>query len=955
MRLVFPFGIMLLCCNILYCQDIFQFHLGGDDLDYGQSFYQTPDGNYLAVIEGYSFGFGDRDILITKLNTSGQILWSKVYGTTERDCIRNYVPDDNGNMIFISWTWTGQDDWTIFKIDQQGNLLNHITIGEGGDDELHFIEKIGTNQYILAGSSGSYHVSSMSDLYFASMDDNLNFNWFKSFGTTKKEYSRAVKYRSDGTLMAIATRFDSNNTNADICLINMTMDGEIIWAYDYNGGGEEVIWQILETSDGGFITSGYSNSGGAGDYDIHVTRYSDSGEFIWSKLYGGIGNDRGYDMKKTENDSYVIYSYSSSFNEGDLDLLLIEIGEQGELINSFLFGDIGDDYGGYITKAASDGWLLAGSTASYGLENNNGFFIITDENGLSCCSRSPDNIIITDLIMTRTPVNFSVGNDYSFKNISFNSADVDPDIKFICHNNLHITGPDSVCAFQQNVKYSISPTIDIGIEWLLPINWDITGNMNDTSILTNVTDTSGYIYLVNNFCSGDTIDSLFVNVFNIESPQLGNDTTICSNVAFVLDAGSSYNYFLWQDSTTSQYYSVIEPGFYWVEVQNEIGCVASDSIYIEMYPEFFIDLGHDTIVCNDEFVLLDPGFGFSSYLWQDGSSNQFLYANQTGSYWVEVVDENGCFAYDTINLQFVLPDPCIGSDTLICLGDSVKFCVTDEFESYLWQDGSSLPWFVCDESMLVWCQVTDTMGCVGSDSAFAELIYAPQVDLGSDVEICPGDTAIIASNIDDPGISLVWQDGSEDSIFVTSEPGIYWLQATNLCGSVTDSIEATQLALPEVFLGNDTILSSNSAITLDAGGGFTSYYWSNGSDQQWFIVEEAGTYWVEVSDGKCLNADTIVIEPIDCELFVPIVFSPNSDQHNDTFYADVSDDIHDFNLKVFNRWGEKVWETTDKLAQWDGKRNGQPSASSVYYWIVTYQCTGSPQTFERRGSVTLLR
>ncbi|MCB2221773.1 MAG: gliding motility-associated C-terminal domain-containing protein [Bacteroidetes bacterium] len=471
-------------------------------------------------------------------------------------------------------------------------------------------------------------------------------------------------------------------------------------------------------------------------------------------------------------------------------------------------------------------------------------------------------------------------------------------------------------------------------------------------------DTAGiyWVSVTNEFgCSA--IDTILVQIYPIafEKLELGPDTSFCEGTPLILNAGAGYTFYQWmnQPGTNDSLFVVDTAGTYFVYVSNPCS-EGWDTINVSMMEVEEVDLGNDTTLCDGDFILLDAGFGYTDYLWQDGSSNASYYAGTTGWYWVEATDENGCIAADSIQLNFVAPDPDIGPDTSFCEGDSVSF-VASEFVSYLWQDGSSLPWFTCDQAMLVWCQVTDTMGCVGTDSAFAQVLAVPSLSLGSDVEICPGDTAIIASNIDDPGIFMVWQNGSEDSIFVTSEPGIFWLQATNLCGSVTDSIEVTQLALPEVFLGNDTILSSNSAITLDPGGGFASYFWSDGSEQPWITVEQAGAYWVEVSDGKCFNADTIVIEPIDCELFVPIVFSPNSDQHNDTFYADVSDDIYDFNLTVFNRWGEKVWETSDKTGQWDGNRNGHPSASSVYYWMVTFKCYGSPKTFERRGSVTLLR
>ena len=90
-------------------------------------------------------------------------------------------------------------------------------------------------------------------------------------------------------------------------------------------------------------------------------------------------------------------------------------------------------------------------------------------------------------------------------------------------------------------------------------------------------------------------------------------------------------------------------------------------------------------------------------------------------------------------------------------------------------------------------------------------------------------------------------------------------------------------------------------------------------------------------------------------MFIPIVFAPNSDNYNDYFYAIASDDITDFELLVFNRWGEKVWEINNHAYKWDGKRNGRPAAEGTYFWIVKYKCFGSPKEIIKKGSVTLLR
>jgi len=477
---------------------------------------------------------------------------------------------------------------------------------------------------------------------------------------------------------------------------------------------------------------------------------------------------------------------------------------------------------------------------------------------------------------------------------------------------------------------------------------------NDSTI---VVDSTGiYCVEVENEFGCTSIDSILIEIYPFawEDLDLGSDTIFCFGESIVLNAGSGYTYYQWQDGSSDSIFIADTAGIYYVYVENPCGS-GSDTIVLDVYPVINIDLGNDTALCSGESALLDPGFGYLSYLWQDGSSNQFFYANQTGAYWVQVMDDNFCYAYDTINLEFILPDPDIGSDTTICSGDSVTFYLDDGFVNYLWQDGSVLPFFTADSAGMFWCEVIDTLGCVGRDSVFLNIIFPPLVSLGNDTSFCFGDSLWLNILPYGNNYNLTWQDGSEDSVFLVTQQGNYWVLALNQCGTDSDSVFVNVRQLPFVFLGNDTILGMNDYLILDAGSGFESYLWNDDSYYQTLTIDEAGNYWVNVFDGMCYNTDTINIEPVDCEMLVPIVITPNWDGDNDYFFANTSEDIYDFSLIVFSRWGEKIWETEVKDDKWDGTKNGKPAADGTYYWITKYKCLGSPQKFIRRGSVTVLR
>ncbi|MCB2221772.1 MAG: gliding motility-associated C-terminal domain-containing protein [Bacteroidetes bacterium] len=873
-------------------------------------------------------------IVLLQFNQTGaQQYFQKTFGGEETEDVYSIYKLSEGGYVIggkTESTPNGDANLLVIKLDEDFHQIWSKTYGGPGEENCNQCIPCSQGGFLLTGYTTSF-TNGNKDIFILKLDENGNIEWNKKVGGSQDDWAKRI-LETDDYFIIIGTVESWGDGMRDISITTIDKSGNLIWNKCYGGGNNENGQSVIVTEDNNLLVVATSFTYGPSHTSV-LMKIDFSGNLIWFKSYGGSITEYGRNIVSSGNDEYIIVGQTNSFGYGNWDCLIYKVNGNGIPLWSKTIGGSGADVSVNIIENIENNFLVSGNTTSYGFGNKDIFlFEISELGNINWARTFGGNNYDGNLFNqpTHSIVKLASGDlVFTGHTASFGSGEGD-----IFLSMLNFEGIPTDCNYSSPLPQTTDINLEVGTH---------------TPPVHTITDYSPLNFTATNI---ELIETTICGC-NL-SLNLGNDTTICNYDTFMITPGPGFENYYWQDGSGDSVYMVSFSGTYWVEVLDEFGCIASDTIEIDFKPPIEVDLGNDTTLCDGDFVLLDAGFGYTDYLWQDGSSNASYYAGTTGWYWVEVTDENGCIAADSIQLEFVAPDPDIGSDTSFCEGDSVSFLAAD-FVTYLWQDGSTQPSFICDQSMLVWCQVTDTMGCVGSDSAFAQAVTAPDFSLGSDLGVCPGDKVVILSNISDPGISLVWQDGSEDSIFVTSEPGIYWLQATNLCGSVTDSIEVTQLPLPEVFLGNDTILSSNSAITLDAGGGFASYYWSDGTEQQWLTVQESGTFWVEVSDGKCINADTIVIEPINCELFVPIVFSPNSDQHNDNFYADVSDDIYDFNLTVFNRWGEKVWETSDKTGQWDGNRNGHPSASSVYYWVVTYQCIGSPQTFERRGSVTLLR
>lgn len=156
------------------------------------------------------------------------------------------------------------------------------------------------------------------------------------------------------------------------------------------------------------------------------------------------------------------------------------------------------------------------------------------------------------------------------------------------------------------------------------------------------------------------------------------------------------------------------------------------------------------------------------------------------------------------------------------------------------------------------------------------------------------------------------------------------------------------------------ILNPDESILLEAGDGFQSYLWQDGSFESTYLVDAKDAnqndpyYFVETFDGYCKSSDTIKIEVL--YIWVPEVITPNSDFYNDVFLPDLTtwNAINKHSIIVYNRWGEKVWESSNFPEGWDGKLNGNYVADGTYFWVleVYYGPTNVKQVLQ--GSLTIV-
>ena len=370
-------------------------------------------------------------------------------------------------------------------------------------------------------------------------------------------------------------------------------------------------------------------------------------------------------------------------------------------------------------------------------------------------------------------------------------------------------------------------------------------------------------------------------------------------------------------------------------------------------------LGSDTLICGSTGYTLNPNPvpGNYSYLWQNNSTAPNLITSTTGLYWVEIKNNNnGCTKRDSINLT-ISPNPAfsLGPDISKCEGQNQTISVSVPSASYLWYNGSTNNTQTISQPGTYWLDVT-LNGCKKRDSINAFFYQYPLVELGNDTTVC--ETREVLLDAANTGMNFLWQDNSTNQTYRVNTAGTYWVGVNNNGCITGDTIKVKYDLKPVFTLGKDTLICEGMKVRLQPviqSGSDLNYLWSTGSTEKNIFINESGLYSLTLSNKCGTKNDDILVRKGTCEIYVPNAFTPNNDNKNDIFRAYYGENISNFKLQIYNRWGLQVFETNDILKGWDGNVNGRKQPQGAYVWIIKYKTLTNNSEQKMNGTVSLLR
>ncbi len=678
-------------------------------------------------------------------------------------------------------------------------------------DAANDFQRTSDGGYIVTGYSRSadedvMNNKGLSDYWVLKLDSLGNKEWQSNYGGADNDIATGILQTADGGYIVAggAVSFDGqvsgNHGVEDAWVLRLDPIGNILWKKAYGGSLNDRAESIEPTSDGGFILSGYTQSSDGdltlnnGEFDYWVFKINGAGNLLWQKNFGGSLSEYAFDAMQTNDGGYLVAgsSFSSdgnvSTNKGFYDYWLVKMDASGNMVWEKSYGGNGEERA-YGIALNSSGAFIAGTSnsATFDVPGSNGGYDvwvinidqnggliwtknyggITEDRALGLTAKADGGLLAAGL---STNASGNVSGNYGIKDGWLLNLDADGEI--IWEKNFGGSLDDRFFAVMELAEGGFACA-----GFSASSNQDLDGNYGEQDfwVLT---------------LTPDSLDM-----------DLGRDTILCAGQGVILDATQTDVNYLWSTGAPTPVLLVSSPGEYWLEIDKE-GCKSRDTVLIEYVSEVPVNLGNDTILCEGQALLLDPGIQGADVIWKNGSMEPTLAVLMPGNYWAEV-SKDGCEYRDTIEVGFTTVPFDLGQDLALCLGETILLDVQLPNAAYQWQDGTNAPSFTVASPGLVWAKVTQG-GCSRTDSITVVVQDGPLDPLPDFGYICENEG--IWFNVQYEGASYLWQDGSTMHNLKAVEPGQYIVAVkvgNCLFEDETELLSCEQcLYVPNVFTPN---------------------------------------------------------------------------------------------------------------------------------------------------------
>ncbi|MFN6037466.1 MAG: hypothetical protein ACK452_03280, partial [Bacteroidota bacterium] len=371
---------------------LFLFKISGQSIIFQQIYQCQTDQSAREAIEissgGYMIAamneksFGDTDIYILRTDINGDTIWTKSFGGNFSEYPNMILETTGGNFLILGYTKSfgaGNNDIYLIKIDINGNILWTKSYGDIGDDEGKDIIATTDGNYIITGRSNSPGNLNY-DAFLKKIDPNGNILWENNYGGNQYETSRSVKECIGGGYIIAGQTNSYGSGNGDVFLVRTDANGNFQWSKTFGGSNIDDGNAVIENTDSSIIIAAETNSYGSGNMDVWVIKTDKNGNVVWDQTFGGIDKDVSKTMRPTSDGGYIIGAISRSFGWINPEMWLIKIDANGILQWTRSFGSWDHEHCHSAREVSDGGFISVGNSKSYGPVSKI-MFIKLDQNG----------------------------------------------------------------------------------------------------------------------------------------------------------------------------------------------------------------------------------------------------------------------------------------------------------------------------------------------------------------------------------------------------------------------------------------------------------------------------------------------------------------------------------------------------------------------------------------------
>lgn len=359
--------------------------IGGEGNDVSNSVIPANDSGYLIAGSSNSYGAGDTDAYIVKIDDHGTELWHKTFGGTEYDSAYKVIPGNTGGYLISGSTKSygaGEGDVWIIKVDENGDEQWNQTIGGNYEDRVAAVIPGNTGGYVISGTSSNG--AEGRDAWIIKFGEDGNELWRKSISGNGSASSAKVIPGNTGGYVVTGYTASSDAEGGDVWVFKMDEDGNELWDKTLGSTIYGYSDFIIPGNNGGYLIVGTTSSNGSKGADTWIVKIDEDGTELWNNTVGTSKDDWASSVIAGNNNEYVIVGTSQSDESEyfDHDAWLIKIDEDGDVtLNQNLGGEEFDITAYSVVQGNDGGYVITGFVYANPDGDINAWIIKIDENG----------------------------------------------------------------------------------------------------------------------------------------------------------------------------------------------------------------------------------------------------------------------------------------------------------------------------------------------------------------------------------------------------------------------------------------------------------------------------------------------------------------------------------------------------------------------------------------------